>query len=118
MEKILIFIGGYLPAKKYGGPVTSIVNLVDNLSFRFEFFIVSNNHEFGEKEPLADIHDGWNSVGNAQVLYLPEEKYSYREFSKIIKEIKPNFVYISSIFYYKMNFPVILSSKKIIFLYF
>lgn len=36
---VFIFIGGYLPAKKQGGPVTSIRNFVEHFSSKYEIRI-------------------------------------------------------------------------------
>lgn len=112
-KRIAIFIGGYLPAKKYGGPVTSIANLVENLCDDFDFYIISNDHEFQETERLSGIKQGWNKVGKAKVLYLRESEYSYRRFTSILDKVKADMVYLSSVFYYQMNFPAIRAANRL-----
>ena len=112
-KRIAIFIGGYLPAKKYGGPVTSIANLVENLCDDFDFYIISNDHEFQETERLSGIKQGWNKVGNGKVLYLRESEYSYRRFISILDKAKADMVYLSSVFYYQMNFPAIRAANRL-----
>ena len=112
MKKIAIFIGGYLPAKNYGGPVTSIANLVDILGDEYEFWIVSNNHEYKEKKPLKDIKSGWNQVGKAKVIYLPESEFVYARFLEILKEINADVAYLSSVFYLP-NLKFIKVAKKL-----
>ena len=112
-KRIAIFIGGYLPAKKYGGPVTSIANLVENLCDDFDFYIISNDHEFQETERLSGIKQGWNKVGNGKVLYLRESEYSYRRFISILDKVKADMVYLSSVFYYQMNFPAIRAANRL-----
>lgn len=112
-KRIAIFIGGYLPAKKYGGPVTSIANLVENLCDDFDFYIISNDHEFQETERLSGIKQGWNKVGNGKVLYLRESEYSYRRFTSILDKVKADMVYLSSVFYYQMNFPAIRAANRL-----
>lgn len=111
--RIAIFLGGYLPAKKYGGPVTSISNLVDNLGDEMEIYIISNDHDLNESARLPGIREGWNDVGKAKVLYLSEKEYGKRRFSGILQEIKADLVYLSSVFYYRMNFPAILAANKL-----
>lgn len=113
MKKVAIFLGGYLPAKKYGGPVTSIVNLVDNLGDDYAFYIISNDHDLDETRRLDGIRDGWNLVGKAQVRYLPERDYGYNRFRLILQEINADLVYLSSIFYYSMNIPAILAADSL-----
>ena len=112
-EKIAIFIGGYLPAKKYGGPVTSISNMVDNLADKYDFYIISNDHDLNETTRLPDIKEGWNTVGDAKVLYMKDSEYSKKKFEEILREINADAVYLSSVFYYKMNFAAIQASKKL-----
>ena len=112
-KRIAIFIGGYLPAKKYGGPVTSIANLVENLCDDFDFYIISNDHEFQETERLSGIKQGWNKVGNGKVLYLRESEYSYRRFTSILDKVKADMVYLSSVFYYQMNFTAIRAANRL-----
>ncbi|MBR4731246.1 MAG: hypothetical protein IK081_00600, partial [Lachnospiraceae bacterium] len=73
MKKIMIFIGGYLPGKKYGGPVTSISNFADYLGDEYEIRIVCNNHDLKETAPYKNISEGWNQVGKANVLYLEDK---------------------------------------------
>jgi len=113
MEKkiIFIFLGGYLPAKKYGGPVTSIVNLVDNLKHKYDFYIVSNNHELDEFGVLDGINSGWNDVRGARVLYLPEKQFNTENFINILKDFRVSLVYLSSVFYYKMNLPAVKAAN-------
>lgn len=112
MQKIVICLGGYLPAKHYGGPVTSIANLVQMLGDRFDFYIISNNHELGEKKPLQGIKYGWNQVGKAKVCYIDESLYCKAYFQNILRELKPIAVYLSSIFHYTLNSPVIRAARS------
>lgn len=112
-NRIAIFLGGYLPAKKYGGPVTSISNLVDNLGDKFEFYIISNDHDLDDFTRLPGIHDGWNQVGKARVLYLNEKDFSYTKFKEVLKSIEPTCVYLSSVFYYQMNMHAVRAAKNL-----
>lgn len=112
MNKVLIFLGGYLPAKKYGGPVTSIYNLVENLGNDFSFYILSNDHDLGDKKRLPNIKEGWNRVGQANVQYVNEKLFTKKFFLAIIKEVQPDVIYLSSIFFYQMNFPAIAAAKQ------
>lgn len=113
MKNIVIFIGGYLPAKKFGGPVTSISNLVEHLHNDFNFYIVAFDHDFGDTQRLNGISDGWNKVKNANVLYLRESEYSIKTVKKILNEINADLVYLSSLFYYQMNLPAVLAAKSL-----
>lgn len=110
-KNIVIFIDGYLPAQKYGGPVTSIVNLVDNLKEKYNFYIISNEHDLNEKTRLKGIAKGWNDVRGAKVLYINEKEYTKSNFIDFLKGINISLIYLSSVFSYKMNFPAISVAK-------
>ena len=112
-KAIAIFLGGYLPAKKYGGPVTSISNLVENMGDEWDFYIISNDHEFNENRRLPGIQEGWNHVGKAKVLYISENKYQKKYFENVLKGIEARCIYLSSIFYYKMNLPAISAARSL-----
>ena len=113
MKNIVIFIGGYLPAKKFGGPVTSISNLVEHLHKDFNCYIVAFDHDFAETERLEGISDGWNKVQNANVLYLRESQYNLKTVKKILSEVNADLIYLSSLFYYQMNLPAVLAAKSL-----
>ena len=112
-KKIAFFIGCYLPAKKYGGPVTSIYNVVDNLSDTYEFYIIASDHDLNETKRLPGIKEGWNKVGDAKVLYLKDSEFTKEKFTAVLNEIQADMVYLSSVFSYKMNFPAIQASRKL-----
>lgn len=112
-KNIFVFLGGYLPAKKYGGPVTSIVNLVKDLNDVYNFYIISNDHDLHDSRKLAGIKDGWNDVNGAKVLYLDEKKFREKIFFKILSQQEVSLVYLSSIFYLHMNYPAIKAARKL-----
>lgn len=77
MKKILILTGRYLPGFKDGGPVRSIVNLVDAFGDRFEFRIMCVDRDHGDSKPYPNISVyGWNDVRGAKVFYVPPGGYS------------------------------------------
>jgi len=110
--KVLVFTGGYLPAKNYGGPVVSIKNLVDQCGDDFQFYIVTTDHDFGESKRLNNIKDGWNLVGNANVMYLTNEQISFKYVKKIINDITPDLMYQNSFFDTKFCIPSLIISKQ------
>lgn len=99
MKNVLVFNGYYIPAKKYGGPLTSLATVVEHCSAEFQFYIIAANHDLNEKSIFTDIHTGWNQVGKAKVLYvdLREVNYKTKLINMIIKEIQPAFIWIAGI---------------------
>lgn len=108
----MIFIGGYLPGQKYGGPVTSIYNFTEAFGDDYDIRVVCCDHDFGSSTRYPDITDGWNSVGKAQVMYLADDDCNRKCFRAIFAEEKPDVVYGSGIMHFKFNAPMILEAKK------
>ena len=99
-KTIVIFIGGYLPGEKYGGPVTSIENFTNQLSDYYKMKIICNDHDFKEKTRYSNIKNGWNKVGNAEVFYTNESEYHSEAFYDLIKPFEEDivFFYLSGIY--------------------
>lgn len=115
MKTIVIFIGGYLPGKKYGGPVTSLENFTNQLHDNYDIRIICSDHDFKETDRYKSITDGWNQVGFAKVFYTNERDYSEEKFYEIIKAFSNDVVmfYLSGIYYIKMNYAAIRLARKL-----
>lgn len=96
--KILIAAQGFFPAKKYGGPPVSIENFCNLMKDSLESYIVTSDHEFGSNKRLEGIKEGWQKVGYANVIYLSEKQKNSTVFEKIIDSIKPDWIYLNSLF--------------------
>ncbi|MFN3876013.1 MAG: hypothetical protein ACK4L7_08905, partial [Flavobacteriales bacterium] len=63
--QVLAFIDWYKPFYKAGGPVRSMVNLVEHLQGRVDFHIVTGDRDYTEKDAPAGLaRDQW-IVGDA-----------------------------------------------------
>ena len=99
MTRILIILDTYLPGFKGGGPIRSVENIVDRLGNRFEFWIVTRNHDRGDTTPYPGVRtNAWNNVGKAQVYYLGERSPITAKIYSLIKEVQPDIVYLNSFF--------------------
>ncbi|MGE0090529.1 MAG: glycosyltransferase [Bacteroidales bacterium] len=95
-QQIILLTGPFLPGKKFGGPLKSILNLIDALGSDFEFKIVTCDRDLGSKKPYADVEIGkWNYVKNNYVFYLPKIGY-FISLYKILKYEKYELIYCSS----------------------
>lgn len=99
MNKILIFNGYYYPSKNYGGPITSIENIVNTCHDEFDFYIICYNHDFNDATPFDVEVNKWICVGNARVMYV---KQGYLDFSKtnmtnVFKKLKPDLIWFSGV---------------------
>lgn len=113
MKKAIFVFSSYLPAKRYGGPLKSIYNLVETTSDEFDYYIISQNHDFQQTELLPGIQPGWNKVGKANVLYIDETDYSYENILGWMKECNAEMVYLCSVYYCQFNFPAVKAANTL-----
>src|SRR5215203_2898271 len=99
-KKVMVFCDYYLPGFKSGGGMWTVVNLVDRFRKSYDFYIVTRNHDGkADRKPYDDVKTGgWNSVGSAKVFYLSSGQLSIRSFTGLINEIKPDVVFLNSVF--------------------
>jgi len=116
-KKILCFADYYLPGYKAGGPIQSIVNLVENLSDEFEFDIICNDHDLLDRQPYPNVKiDEWNAVSKARVFYASRKNFNFKSIKKILNETKYDLLYFNSFFSFKFTILPIFIYK--IFLFF
>ena len=112
MKRVLVTIGGYLPGKNYGGPVTSISNFVELLKDEYDIYIVTSNHDLRSSERYVGISEGWNTVGLAKVKYLEDNELSnIHALKSIIKDIMPDVIYHNGLYDHRLAIPVSLISR-------
>ena len=95
--KILIFMLGFFPGKKYGGPPISVDNFC-NLMKDDDVFIVTSDHDLDEKTRYKSINNGWNDRGNCEVLYLNDKDFNLKTSKDIVSKINPDVIYLQSLF--------------------
>ena len=110
--KILIVAGGFLPAKKYGGPVVSIDNLCSLLKDEAEMYVIADDHDNGESKRLEGIKEGWNQRSNCSVYYLKPQEVQKDTLMKIYDDISPDLIYINSFFDYSLTVPFLKIAKQ------
>jgi len=106
--KALVFVRYYLPGFKSGGPVRSIANMVDRLSTDFDFYILTLDRDYLDTEPFRGIEGGWNLVGGSRVRYLPKNILVWKNIVEVIEDLKPDFIYLNSLFDPIFSLPWIL----------
>ena len=110
-KTVFVFAPGYLPGKRYGGPVSSIVNFTNLLGDLYDIRIITTNHDLGANQQYQGISRGWNNVGKAKVVYLEEDEFKVNRFIEIMSDFNVVMVYLSGFFYHAMNYPAITASK-------
>jgi len=96
---ILTFVAYYFPGYKGGGPIRSIVNLVENLGDMFHFKIVTSDRDFGNSEPYSGIKvNSWQKVGKADVFYMSPGKMNLGYVRRLIRDTTHDLLYLNSFF--------------------
>jgi hypothetical protein len=103
---VLTFIAYYLPACKAGGAVRSVANLVECFGDEFDFRVVTSDRDSGDSQPFPGVsRDTWVRLGKALVRYLGPEARGYSAMAELIREIRPELLYLNS--YHSLQFTTV-----------
>ena len=98
-RSVLTFVGGYLPGFRYGGPIRSVSNIVEQLGTEFQFRVVTTDRDYLADQPYAGIEvDHWSTVGNARVFYASPANRTLRAFAQLIRDTPHDVLYLNSFF--------------------
>jgi glycosyltransferase involved in cell wall biosynthesis len=115
-NKILIIVGNYLPGFKSGGILRSVLNTIDHLSEKFEFFVVTRNHDLGLTKPYENVKvNEWQKLGNTQVYYLDHKSSSFKSICNLINSNSYDCIHLNSFFdelSIKVNFAMKIGKIK------
>lgn len=108
-KRILLITPYYEPGYMAGGPIRSIVNLVNFFSQEVKFDVFAPNYDLGSDDPFEDIlTDKWYKSGNTRVLYS-EPKKSHKSFLDILRgDCYYHRIYINSFFHFRFSIVPIL----------
>ncbi|NUM49603.1 MAG: glycosyltransferase [Flavobacteriales bacterium] len=107
MKKVLLFTEWYAPGYKAGGPVQSLLTLVATLKNEYSINIVTGNKEYLSDTPYHGVEpDTWlQAEQNVRIIYLSQKNKNFASIKKIVKEAKPDVVYLNSM--YSLYFTII-----------
>lgn len=113
-KKIFIIAGYYLPSVKGGGPIQSIKNIIDRLSYRYDFYLLTRDRDLGDKKPFANIEvNKWIKVGNVNVFYSNITKMSIKDLILIMESVDCNTLYLNSFFSVRLTaIPLLLNKMR------
>ena len=110
-QKTAVFIDWYYPCFKGGGPVTSMVNMIETLKEYVDFHVVTSDTDYCESKPHPDITaDRFLRLRGICILYLSKSRKLCRMFG-VMKRLKHDDVwYINGMYsrYYSL-LPLVLS---------
>lgn len=98
--QVLVFIGWYAPGFKAGGPVRSLVNLVDHLRDRIDLHIVTSDTDYTASQPYEGIQpDVWTTLpGGERVWYASSRMANSSTWKRILRERAWDAVYLNGIY--------------------
>lgn len=97
--RVLIVSDHYSPAYKAGGPVRSLVAIVQSLADDVEFFVLTGSTDLGDSTPLPGVEiDRWNKSQGATVWYSSVPLWSTRLLRRTLREVRPDLLYLNSFF--------------------
>ena len=95
---ILIICNYYLPGYKAGGGLRTLVNMVERFKHKFDFKIITLDHD-GDEIPYDSVKiDQWNDLDDTQVFYLSKSNVRLSKIRELIKAIEPDAIYLNSVF--------------------
>lgn len=97
---ILVICDYYLPGFESGGALRTLVNMVDRLGDRYDFRIITRDHD-GQlvRSPYTTVKIGaWNRVGEADVYYLSKDQIRARKIVGLVREVSADAIYLNSFF--------------------
>ena len=98
--QVLVFIGWYSPGFKAGGPVRSLVNMVDHLRDRIDFHIITSDTDYTEAKPYEGITpDTWTTLpGGERVWYASRSAANAQVWKQLLTGRAWDAVYINGIY--------------------
>ena len=97
---VLVICDYYLPGFESGGAVRTLANMVDRLGNRFDFRVITRDHDgTAVRTSYTTVNIGeWNTVGNAQVYYLHKDQVRANVIRSLIRSVSPDVIYLNSFF--------------------
>lgn len=115
-KKILCLVKCYLPGYKYGGPIRTIANFVENFGNKFDIRIICDDRDFLDTKSYKRIKiNHWNKVGKAKVFYLSAIKLNLKSVKSLLNEFNYDLLYLNSFFTFKYSIlPIFLFWIKVL----
>jgi glycosyltransferase involved in cell wall biosynthesis len=109
--RIIVFTRGYPPAHLVGGPARSLFALIEALAADFRFSVITSAFDGPAAEPMRSVKpDQWSTVGHATTWYERRYHISAWRAATLLKETKPQLIYLNSFFDYRFTIlPLLLA---------
>ena len=111
-KRILVLIPNFLPGYKMGGPLTSIINMVENLAEFFSFEILTSDRDMGDTKPYENIEfNSWIKKSKYSICYLSSNMLFLLRLLIKINASKAEIIYLNSLFNPFFSIFIVVSNK-------
>jgi glycosyltransferase involved in cell wall biosynthesis len=113
--RITIFTRSYPPAYLAGGgPAQSVFALVEALADEFKFSVITSALDDPAAGPMDSVEPSrWSKLGHAMIWYELRHRMPARKVIALLRETKPQLVYVNSIFDYRFATLPLLVTRMI-----
>ncbi|MFN0033308.1 MAG: glycosyltransferase family 4 protein [Flavobacteriales bacterium] len=111
-KRILVFSDWFLPGYRAGGPIRSLVNLVNALPY--QFLIVTSIKDHHHEVPYKNITPNeWTQyAAHVKVMYLSDDKINNTTFRDLMSASQYDKIYFNSLFSPRFTIAPLLVARK------
>ena len=97
--RVLVMADWYVPGYRAGGPIRSVANFAGQLEEDLDIHIFTTDRDHGCESPYPDVvPDRWVVRSRHQVYYASPARLSWTSILHIIRELRPDYLYLNSMF--------------------
>jgi glycosyltransferase involved in cell wall biosynthesis len=114
--RVWVLVDWYAPGFKAGGPIRSAVNFSDQLEHELDIWVLTSDRDLGDNVPYENIPaDQWVGYKDHRVYYASPSSMHWRKILELIREARPDYIYINSMFsrYYSV-YPMLMKKMGLV----
>jgi glycosyltransferase involved in cell wall biosynthesis len=113
-KKITLLTDWYEPGFKAGGPIQSCLNFVAAMHDEYDISVLTSDRDLGDKNPYKGIitNEWIPREPGISVYYGDEKKLTGKKISALIREKRPDFIYLNSMYSYHFSIIPLLFSWR------
>ncbi len=96
----MIFTDWFVPGYRAGGPIRSVLNIIEALKGEFSFSVVTRDTDFGDARPYESITSNeWNSMDGFDSFYIGRKSLTYHTIKHLLTQsVEYDVLYLNSLF--------------------
>ncbi|WP_327026915.1 glycosyltransferase [Micromonospora sp. NBC_01739] len=97
--RVLATCGGFVPGHRYGGPVRSLVQIVESISESIDLTLVTRDRDLATPTPYPGLSGRWVMQSGARVFYLTVSRAGqWRQLRREFRDTSFDLLYVNSLF--------------------